>query len=90
MRALTIRGAGKIVDLIDRLRRHPIGADGFSAIVLADSGTLPEFLRNFHAYCELFDRAARSAPPPGIGGRALGEWIRARKIHEYRRAAPLG
>ncbi|MDR1472462.1 MAG: HD domain-containing protein [Synergistaceae bacterium] len=90
MRAWSITRPGKIVDLLNRLRGHPIGPDGFSAIVLADSGALPEFLENFQGYCEVLDRVTRSAAPPGMEGAALGEWIRRRRIDEYRMFAPPG
>ncbi|MDR1917154.1 MAG: HD domain-containing protein [Synergistaceae bacterium] len=90
MRALVVTKPGKIVDLLYRIRGNPIGADGFSAIIRADRGHIPEFLENCERYYEVMDRVRGEDAPQNLKGPELGEWIRQRRIEEYRRAAPVG
>lgn len=77
-------GAGKdpavAVDTLIKLQNHPIGIDGCVAIAKAE-GTIDSyhFLAKSKLYLEAMKKA-RSELPPGIEGKARGEWIRARQI----------
>lgn len=68
------------VDTIAKLQNHPIGIDGCLSIIKAE-GTLDSypFLAQSELYLEVMKKV-RAELPPGIEGKARGEWIRARQI----------
>lgn len=73
------------VDTLTKLQNHPIGIDGCVAIAKAE-GTIDSyhFLAKSKLYLEAMKKAS-SELPPGIEGKARGEWIRARQIEEIGR-----
>ncbi|MDR1965725.1 MAG: hypothetical protein LBQ36_03370 [Synergistaceae bacterium] len=75
----------EIAGLLQRVRRHPLGADGLSMIILAHSRELPEFLARAEKYYEAMDYATQRAIPSHLAGPAIGEW-RARLWAEAVRA----
>jgi tRNA nucleotidyltransferase (CCA-adding enzyme) len=84
-RICEITDPGEIVDFLTRLRRHPIGIDGISAVILADSRKLPEFLAYAASYCEAMDEASGDDIPECLTGPARGEWLRGRRIEAVAR-----
>ena len=88
MRPAKIKQPGKVVDLLVRLEKHPIGADGFAAIIAADNGgEQADCLLNYERYMSAIKRAHDCTPPEKLSGAAIGEWIRQREIEEYRKEA---
>ena len=72
--------AAVAVDTLTKLQNHHIGIDGCIAITKAE-GTMDSypFLANSELYLEVMKKA-RTELPPGIEGKARGEWIRAKQI----------
>ncbi|MDR1885101.1 MAG: HD domain-containing protein, partial [Synergistaceae bacterium] len=52
MRVHRTADPGYITDLLVSLRSHPIGIDGFSAVILADGKDLPDFLAEFKLFSD--------------------------------------
>lgn len=75
MRACTITKIGKIVDLILRLSRNPLGFDGFAALMLADGGVLPPYLENYERFLEAIRSIDGKKSPPELCGRQIGAWL---------------
>ena len=72
------------VDLLLRLYRHPIGFDGFTAIIKADNyGEEPEFLLNHEKYLRAIHLAHKVKIPEHISGKNIGHWMRNREIEAY-------
>jgi tRNA nucleotidyltransferase (CCA-adding enzyme) len=65
-----------ITDLLIELRSHPIGADGFSAVILADRKDLPDFISRFHVYMDAMNSAVKKDHLPELTGREMGQNIR--------------
>lgn len=84
MRVHVLKKPGKIVDFISSLAKHPLGPDGFSAIIRADSGRLPDVLENFEKYQQVLASVVGSKAPAGLTGAAVGAWIRQERIRKYR------
>ncbi len=78
MRAGTLVKPGKIVDLLQRLRHHPLGASGFAAIIQADSHSLPRFLAQSETYYAAMDAVRGAMIPENLHGQARGQWLRQR------------
>jgi len=85
MRARAIVKPGKITGLLCRLRRHPLGADGFAAIIRAGSHIAPDYIENARKYYEAMDAISGESIPPALEGRARGEWLRGRRIEAVAR-----
>lgn len=75
MRACTITKIGKIVDLILRLSRNPLGFDGFSALMLADGGVLPPYLENYERFLEAIRSVDGESAPAELKGHQIGTWL---------------
>jgi tRNA nucleotidyltransferase (CCA-adding enzyme) len=80
MRVGDISNPSEIVDFLVRLKRHPIGIDGISAVVLADAHRLPPFLADARLYYEALDEATGGGIPESLAGPARGEWLRQMRI----------
>jgi len=80
MRACTITRMGKILDLILRLSRHPLGFDGFAALMLADGGELPPYLENYERFLEAARSIDARNAPPDLRGPQIGAWLREQQI----------
>lgn len=82
MRAKSLTLYPKIADLLRRLSRHPIGFDGFSAVIMADNkGRLPDYLKNYEKYLSAMKVAREKAEiPKNLTGCQIGDWIREREI----------
>jgi tRNA nucleotidyltransferase (CCA-adding enzyme) len=76
MRAKRITSPAKIADLVERLRTHPIGVDGFETIMFADRGVMPDIGENIRGYIRAANSVKASDAPPGMSGKALGEWLK--------------
>lgn len=85
MRVHTLKKAGKIVDFIVALEKNPIGLDGFSVVVQADSGGLPDILAGYEAYQKTVASVNGRNAPMGMKGPAVGIWVREERIKRCRR-----
>lgn len=85
MRAQTLEQPAKITDLIVRLLRHPIGFDGFSAVLQADHESLPAYLEHVDRLREAIDAIDGRDAPKELAGAEIGAWVRARRIDAVRR-----
>lgn len=80
MRACTITRTGKIVDLIIRLSRHPIGFDGFTTVMLADGGYVPPYLVDYERYLDAIRSVDGRGAPPELKGPQIGVWVREQQV----------
>jgi tRNA nucleotidyltransferase (CCA-adding enzyme) len=78
-RVRNISAPGGIADFLQRLRRHPIGADGMTAIIRAGALAVPEFLAECEKYYEAMDSVTGDSIPESLCGPARGEWLRRMK-----------
>lgn len=86
MRAPRLKHADKIVDLLLRLSIHPIGHDGFSAIIEADSPEVKvDFLLHYDSYLDAMALVKNLKIPAELSGRQIASWIRERQIEAYKR-----
>ena len=85
MRVSRISRPGKITDFLTRLRWHPIGIDGMSAVTLADAHRLPPFLMNAEVYCGAMDEISGNDIPENLTGPERGLWLRARQCYAVAR-----
>lgn len=89
MRPCRMTQPGKVTDLLVRLDRHPLGFDGFSAIIAADNhGEQADCLANHEKYMDAI-RSARAGVkiPEKLAGRKIAEWIRQQETAAYIKAA---
>jgi tRNA nucleotidyltransferase (CCA-adding enzyme) len=85
-RVRAVTKPGEITDLIERIRRHPIGPDGIAAIMTADAGGLPSFLARAPELQEAMDDVTGDGIPENLKGPARGAWLRERRIEAVARA----
>ncbi len=83
MRVNVMTHDGKIVDFIVALAKNPIGIDGFSAIIQADNGNLPDCLRYYSLYWDKMRRVCGNSAPAGLSGNQIGAWVRNERLHVY-------
>lgn len=88
MRTSKMTAPGKVVDLLVKLSKSAIGADGFAAVIAADNGgSLPDCLINYDKYMRAIKQAHETAIPEKLEGREISEWMRQREIQFYKKAA---
>ena len=81
MRPAKLSRPSKIVDLLNMLRKHPIGCGGFSLIVAADNkGEKAEFLDKYDLYMSVMEEADMIPIPDGMEPSVRHEWRRQREI----------
>ncbi|MEG1798867.1 MAG: HD domain-containing protein [Synergistaceae bacterium] len=86
MRPSKLSRPAKIVDLLNMLKSHPIGCDGFSLIVAADNGgEKAEFLAEYDLYMSVISDADMIPIPDDVEPSARHEWRRQREIEAVRR-----
>jgi tRNA nucleotidyltransferase (CCA-adding enzyme) len=74
-----MRGPCETAALLERLSRHPIGFDGFEAVILAGGGDMPYIPENRAALLDAMASVKISDAPPGLDGEQIGAWLRARR-----------
>ena len=89
MRVGDISKPGKITDFLTRLRPHPIGTDGMSAVTVADAQRLPPFLRDADEYYGAMDEISGNDIPENLTGPDRGHWLRTRRIEAVTRVMLL-
>jgi len=81
----------KVVDLLVRLEKHPIGVDGFSAIVFVDNdGEQADCLLNYDRYMRAIKSAHKLEIPKNLAGPQIGEWLRQKEIEAYKKSLSEG
>jgi len=83
MRISKLKQKGKIVDFIIALDKSPIGAQGFSDIVLVDKGSIPDCLLHFEQYITAIKKIKGHDAPSELQGEKIGEWMRRQQITVY-------
>ena len=77
----------KVVDLLVRLEKHPIGVDGFAAIIYVDNGgEQADCLLNYEKYMNAIRSAHKLKIPDSLVGPQIGEWLRQKEIEAYKRS----
>lgn len=71
------------VDFILALYKNPIGAKGFSDVLLVDNGSLPDCLLNFEKYITAIKTVKGNDAPGELQGKEIGDWIRQQQIKAY-------
>ncbi|MDO4952550.1 MAG: HD domain-containing protein [Synergistaceae bacterium] len=81
MRPARLKQPAKIVDLLVRLQKNPLGIEGFSAIVKADNhGENAECLVNADKYIEAMKKIKAENAPKDLKGTKLADWIKQKQI----------
>jgi len=86
MRAPQINKAGKIVELLLAAEKNPLGLSGFTAIILADNKSLPDYLEHYDIYLPAIHAVQADERPPELAGKAIGEWLRQKQVQAYQTA----
>ena len=89
-RASRIERPEDVVDLLERIERNPIGADGFGAIAEGCRWDLPEILKNLGVLFQAMKSTKAADSPPGLAGKAIGEWLKARRADAVAEAMKRG
>ncbi|MDR1944146.1 MAG: hypothetical protein LBQ19_04915 [Synergistaceae bacterium] len=64
---------------LERLNHSPLGAEGFTAVMLSAGLRLPEFLKNHRVFRDAIASVKASDAPPELKGAEVGEWLKARR-----------
>ena len=83
MRVTRLKKPGKIVDFLLALHKNPIGNKGFSDVILADKGGLPDFLLHFTEYITAMKQVKGDHAPVNLQGKEIGGWVRRQQIKVY-------
>lgn len=78
MRITMMKKPGKIIELLLRLERNPLGIEGFAMIIKADCGELPIFLIQYDQYMKAIHQ--KKEIPETLKGKEIGLWIRQKQI----------
>ena len=84
MRAPLLKKTSKIVDFIISLNKWPLKIDDFLAIIEADHGGLPVYLKNAERELALMLTVSGNNAPAECKGPAIGDWIRQERIRIFR------
>lgn len=83
MRVTTIKKPAKVVAFLLALEKNPIGIDGFSAVIEADHGSLPELLQNYVQALYAIRMIRGTAVPAALYGSQISDWIKQKQIEAY-------
>ena len=85
MRPCRLTQPGKVTDLLLRLDRHPLGFDGFAAIIAADNhGEQADCLANHEIYMAAIKQARSGLKiPDKLVGPQIAAWIRQQETEAY-------
>lgn len=84
MRAPRLGKEAKIVDLLLKVDRSVLSWPEFTAVILADHQSLPDYLQNGEAYAEKLKQVSGRDCPAGLTGKKIGDWIRSEQVKIYR------
>jgi tRNA nucleotidyltransferase (CCA-adding enzyme) len=76
MRAPLLAKPGKIVDLLLAMQHSCLSFDSFNAVIQADHGSLPDYLRHYGQYLSAILSISGHDCPEGLQGPAVGSWLR--------------
>ena len=83
MRAPRLEKPGKIVDLLLAVDKGPLPFEDFNAIIRADHGSLPDYLRDYETHLSRIRAISGKDCPSHIKGRDIGAWIRDAQVRAY-------
>lgn len=84
MRAPLLGKEAKIVDLLLKVDQSVLSWPEFTAVILADHQSLPDYLQNGEAYAAKLKQVSGRDCPAGLTGKKIGEWIRSEQVKIYR------
>ncbi len=87
MRAPRLKKPGKIVELLLKAEKNPIGLAGLKAIILADHKSLPFYLAQAETYIKVIHSVRAGDCPAGLQGPEIGQWLRQQQIAAYTKVA---
>ena len=87
MRGPRLKKPGKIVELLLKAAKNPIGIAGLKAIVLADHKSLPFYLAEAETYIKVIHSVGVGACPAVLQGPEIGRWLRQQQIAAYIKVA---
>ena len=87
MRAPRLKKPGKVVALLLKAAKNPIGIAGLKAIILADHKSLPFYLAEAETYIAAIHAVSAGDCPATLQGREIGSWLRQQQIAAYIKAA---
>lgn len=79
-RALCLTEPEDIRDLLVALSKNPLRFDGFNAIIMADRGVLPWYLKEYERYMTVIKKAQSAKIPENLRGMEIGIWRRQTEI----------
>ena len=85
MRASRMTRPGKIVPLLMSVKKCCLTLDDFTAIIEADSGELPIFLKYGGEIVGELEKVKGINAPENLKGKQIGEWILSERIRVYKR-----
>ncbi|MBR4696083.1 MAG: HD domain-containing protein [Selenomonadaceae bacterium] len=88
MRAARMEKPGKIVELLLAVEKGPLPFPEFNAVIRADHGSLPEYLRQYGKYLSAIHAVRGDICPRHIQGKAVGEWLREAQIRAFLKIFP--
>lgn len=83
MRAPRIGHPGKKVDLLMALYKSKLSTKDFNDIILADHGSLPDYLRYAGEILPLLLEVSGNDAPKELRGKKIAEWIRRERIRKF-------
>lgn len=87
MRAPRLKKPGKIVELLLKAAKNPIGIAGLKAVVLADHKSLPFYLAEAETYIKIIQSVKAGDCPAVLQGPEIGRWLRQQQIAAYIKVA---
>ncbi len=83
MRAPRIGHPGKKVDLLTALHKSKLSIKDFNDIILADHGSLPDYLQYAEEILPLLLAVSGNDAPKELRGKKIAEWIRREQIQKF-------
>lgn len=86
MRVPRMQKAGKMADLLLALSGSGLTLEEFSAVIRADSHSLPLYLQHGRELLQAMMSVSGNEAPPELKGPDIGEWLRLRRIKNFQQA----
>ena len=80
MRAPRLEKTGKIAKLLLSLPKSGLSLSEFNAIIMADSGNLPYYLKSSQKLILAMSQLSGEKAPKELQGRAIGEWLFSQRV----------
>jgi tRNA nucleotidyltransferase (CCA-adding enzyme) len=84
MRAMKLTRPGKIVELLNMLDKNPIGVNGFTVVLTADSEEVPWYISNFDQLIAAIRTVDGRQAPSHLKHKEIGNWVFQEQIRAFR------